>query len=167
YLNEDLAFLMGALLAEGTFRSQVIEFTNTHGDFADAFQGAWQRSFPTCRLHVFERESAGYGKKPFLQMQVVSQQVIAFLRNLGLMGRSADRQIPDVILRSPQPVAAAFLRGLFEGDGAVERSGRSLLRVSLCARNRAMLRQLQTLLLRFGIVSAIQYERARNMHRLL
>src|SRR5207253_9752188 len=115
------------------------------------------RVFPTCRLHIFERQPVSYGKKPFLQMQVVSQQVVAFLRNLGLTGRSAERQIPGVILRSPQTIAAAFLRGLFEGDGAVERSGRSLLRISLSSTNRAMLRQAQTLLLRSGIVSAIQH----------
>src|SRR6185437_11792540 len=138
-LDEDLAFLMGALLAEGTFREQVIEFTNTHGDFADQFIQSWHKAFPTCRLHTFERQPAGYGKKPFLQMQVVSQQVIAFMKALGLSGRSAQRQIPEVVLRSPRAVVAAFLRGLFEGDGAVEKSGRSLLRVNLSARNRDML----------------------------
>jgi DNA gyrase subunit A len=167
YLNEDMAFLMGSLLAEGTFRSQAVEFTNTHGDFADAFEQTWHRVFPTCRLHIFDREPVSYGKKPFRQMQVVSQQVIAFLNNLGLSGRSAERNIPDVILRSPQAVAATFLRGLYEGDGAVERSGRSLLRVSLCARNKTMLQQLQVLLLRFGIVSVLNHEKARDMYRLL
>ena len=167
HLNEDLAFLMGALLAEGTFRAQVIEFTNTHGDFADDFQATWKRVFPTCRLHLFERVPVSYGKKPFLQMQVVSKQVIAFFRNLGMYGRSAHRNIPDVVLRSPKPVVAAFLRGLYEGEGSVERSGRSLLRVSLCAKNRQMLQQVQSVLLRFGIVSSLNHEAARGTHRLL
>jgi DNA gyrase subunit A len=166
-LNEDLAFLLGALLAEGTFRDQGIEYTNTSGDFADHFVQTWRRVFPTCRLHIFEKEPVGYGKKPFLQIQVVSQHVTAFIQALGLSGRSAQRQIPEVILRSPRLVAAAFLRGLFEGDGAVEKSGRSLLRLSLTARNRLMLRQIQTLLLRFGIVASLKEDRTRNMHRLL
>lgn len=166
-LDEDLAFILGALLAEGTVREQVIEFTNLPGDFAEHFIQSWQRVFPTCRLHIFEREPVSYGKKPFLQIQVVSQQVIAFLHALGLSGRSAQRQIPPVILRSPRQVAAAFLRGLFEGDGAVEKSGRSLLRLNLSARNRLMLRQVQTLLLRFGIVASLNNDRTRKMHRLL
>ena len=165
-LTPDLAFLMGALLAEGTFRASVVEFTNTHGDFAEAFQAAWARVFPTCRLHIFERQPTGYGKKPFLQMQVVSQQVIAFLNALGMSGKSATRTIPDVILRSSQAVVAAFLRGLYEGDGAVERSGRSLLRIGLTAKNRAMLQQVQTVLLRFGIVAALGDEKARGTSRL-
>src|SRR5215470_2326166 len=166
-LDEDLAFILGALLAEGTFRDQKIEFTNTPGDFAEYFIQSWRRVFPTCRLHIFEKEPVGYGKKPFLQMQVVSQHVIAFIKALGLSGRLAQRQIPEAILRSPQHVAAAFLRGLFEGDGAVEKSGRSLLRINLTAHNHLMLRQIQTLLLRFGIVASLNNDRTRQMHRLL
>jgi DNA gyrase subunit A len=166
-LDEDLAFLLGALLAEGTFRDQVIEFTNTRGDFAEQFIQSWQCAFPTCRMHIFERQPVGYGKKPFLQIQVVSQHVIAFIRALGLSGRSAQRQIPEIILRSPRHVVAAFLRGLFEGDGAVEKSGRSLLRLNLTASNRLMLRQVQTLLLRFGIVASLNEDKTRKMHRLL
>jgi DNA gyrase subunit A len=166
-LDEDLAFILGALLAEGTFRDQVIEFTYLPGDFADQFIQAWQRVFPTCRLHIFEREPVSYGKKPFLQIQVVSKHVIAFIHALGLSGRSAQRQIPEIILRSPRHIAAAFLRGLFEGDGAVEHSGRSLLRLNLSARNRLMLRQLQTLLLRFGIVASLNNDKTRQMYRLL
>ncbi len=165
-LDDDLAFLMGALLAEGTFRAEAVEFTNTEGDFADRFIETWQRVFPTCRLHIFKREPIGYGKKPFLQIQIVSQRVIAFLNALGLSGRSAQRQIPAAILRSPQTVAAAFLRGLFEGDGAVEHSGSSLLRVNLSARNQTMLKQAQTLLLRFGVASSIFPDVTRQMFRL-
>lgn len=165
-LTEGLAFLMGALLAEGTLRPGVVEFTNTPGDFADAFQKRWAEVFPSCRLHTFLREPVNYGKKPFWQMQCVSRQVIAFLKSLGLSGRSAIRRVPEVILRSPQEVAAAFLRGLYEGDGSVERSGRSLLRIGLCAKNRAVLRDVQTLLLRFGIVAALGEEKARGTHRL-
>src|SRR5579863_3164728 len=166
-LGEDLAFLLGALLAEGTFRDQVIEFTNTPGDFARHFIQSWQQTFPTCRLHIFEREPVSYGKKPFLQIQVVSQHVIAFIKALGLTGRSAQRLVPEIILRSPRHVVAAFLRALFEGDGAVEKSGRSLLRLNLTASNRLMLRQVQTLLLRFGIVASLNEDRTRKMHRLL
>ncbi|HZP83483.1 MAG TPA: DNA gyrase subunit A [Chthonomonadaceae bacterium] len=167
YLNADMAFLMGALLAEGTFRANVVEFTNTAGEFADLFQATWQRVFPTCRLHAFLREPVSYGKKPFWQFQVHGRHVVDFLANLGLAGRSAERQIPEALLRSPQHVVAAFLRGLYEGDGAAEKSGRSLLRVGLCAKNREMLRQVQVLLLRLGIVSTLGAEKARGTHRLM
>ncbi len=165
-LTEDLAFLLGALVAEGTVCADKIEFTNTHGDFADAFRAAWARVFTTCRLHVFGREPVGYGKQPFWQMQVVSGQVVAFLKALGLNGRSATRQVPEAVLRAPQRVAAAFLRGLYEGDGSVERSGQSLLRVGLCSHSETLLRQTQTLLLRFGITGSRFTDAARGTSRL-
>jgi DNA gyrase subunit A len=166
-LDEYLAFVVGSLVAEGTFRRTVIEFTNTADEYAETFVTAWGRVFPTCRLHVFLRNPVGYGKKPFWQMQVVSRQIIGFLTNLGLVGKSATREVPDVILRSPQTVAAAFLRGLYEGDGAVERSGRSLLRIGLVSSSPTLLRQIQTLLLRFGIASALSTEASRGTMRLL
>ena len=165
-LTEDCALLLGALVAEGTMGKNAVEFTNTPGDFADTFQQTWGRVFPTCRLHTFLREPVGYGKKPFLQMQVVSTEVIAFLRGLGLNGKSATRRIPAAVLGSPQAVVAAFLRGLYEGDGSVERSGHSLLRVGLCAKNRALLRDVQTVLLRFGIVASLGEGKARGTFRL-
>lgn len=152
-LTEDLAFVLGALTAEGTVENHRIEFCNNKGEYAEAFIAAWSRAFPSCRLHTFEREPSSYGVRDYLQMQIVSRQVVEFLHNLGLCGKSGGREIPEVILRAPQKVVAAFLRGLFEGDGSVERSSKSLLRVNLCSNSERMLKQLQVLLLRFGIAA--------------
>lgn len=167
-LTEDLAFLLGAITAEGTIQDHRIEFCNNRGDFADEFIAAWRRTFPTCRLHIFEREPSGYSTQSYLQMQVVSQQVVGFLHNLGLRGKSGTRDVPEVIMRAPQNVVAAFLRGLFEGDGSVEHSGRSLLRVSLCSQSEAMLKRVQTILLRFGIAASRTSDASHNRatHRL-
>ncbi len=166
-LDENLATLMGALVAEGTLAPNRIEFTCAPGEFAEAFVSAWEASFPDCRLHQWLREPVGFGKRPFWQMQVVSTQVVQFLRNLGLQGRSGERQVPKPILRSPLRVQSAFLRALFEGDGAVERSGNSLPRVSLCSKSMTLLQQVQVMLLSFGIVSRIRAEKRRSTYRLL
>ena len=167
-LTEDLAFLLGALTAGGTVQEHRVEFCNNRGDFADEFIAAWGRVFPTCRLHVAERKPSSYGTQPYLQMQIVSQQVVGFLHNMGLSGKSDARGVPEVIMRAPQGVVAAFLRGLFEGDGSVERSGRSLLRVSLCSQSETMLKQVQTILLRFGIAASHTSDAShhRATHRL-
>jgi DNA gyrase subunit A len=165
-LDERLAFLLGALVAEGTVREKVVEFTATPGEFADAFEATWRTLFPTCRLHRWLRSPVGFGKQPFWQIQIVSKQVVDFLRNLGLKGKSAERQIPPVILRSPKPVVAAFLRALFEGDGSVERSNGTLYRVTLTSRSEQLVKQVQILLLRFGIVSTRSFDVTRRDWRL-
>lgn len=154
-LNSDLAFILGALVAEGTSGRNVVEFGNAEGEFADEFRAAWSRVFPTCRLHTFLREPNSYGVKKWWQMQVVSRHVVGLLRNLGFVGNSAEKRIPDAVLRSPKHVVAAFFRGLFEGDGAVEKSGRSLLRVTLTSKSEDLIADAQTVLLRFGIVASI------------
>ncbi len=168
HLDEDLAFLLGALVAEGTIAQKRLEFTATPGALAEHFQQRWSRVFPTCRLHVFSRKPTSYGRKPFFQMQVVSQHVVQFLHNLGLEPcRSQERELPTLILRSPKRVVAAFLRAYFEGDGAVERSGRSLLRVSAHSASPILLKQLQVLLLRFGIASRLRSSRDKTLRLLI
>jgi DNA gyrase subunit A len=166
HLDESLAFLMGALVAEGTLTADRIEFTCTPGEFADEFVRCWTRVFPDCRLHQWLRPPVGFGKRPFWQMQVVSQQVVRLLHALGLQGRSAERTVPEAILRSPRTVQEAFLRGLFEGDGCVERSGRSLMRVSLVSASKRLLQQVQVMLLHLGIVARLVQDR-RGSWRLM
>jgi intein/homing endonuclease len=100
-------------------------------------------------------------------MQVVSQQVVRLLGNLGLRGRSAERVVPEAILRAPRAVQAAFLRGLFEGDGCVERSGRSLMRVSLVSASKRLLQQVQVMLLHFGIVARLTQDTRGTTWRLI
>lgn len=55
--------------------------------------------------------------------------------------------VPEVIWRSPKSVVREFLRGLFESDGSVDLRGR----VSLASKKTAFLRDVQLLLLGFGI----------------
>ncbi len=154
-LNEDLAFLLGALVAKGTINQDRVEFGNVEGDFADEFAAAFTRVFPNCRLHRWLREPNSYGKKKWWQMQIVSREVVSLLLNLGLHGRSNEKTIPQAVLESPKHVVAAFLRGLYEGDGAAERSGKSLLRVTLTSVSRDLLKEVQVVLLRFGILTQI------------
>jgi DNA gyrase subunit A len=167
-LNADLAFLLGALTAEGSSRQNCIDFVNAEGEFADEFVAVWERVFPTCRLHRWLRKPHGYGKKDWWQMQIVSRQIVGLLQNLGFVGKSHEKQIPEAILRSPKAVVAAFLRGLYEGDGSVEKSGKSLMRVTLTSNSAEMLKQTQIVLLRFGIVASLfnDASHGRKTHRL-
>jgi len=71
---------------------------------------------------------------------------LAFLR---------DKRVPDLIMRSGNRVASHFLRWLFEADGSVYEKGRGSRAVSLKAKDVELLRDVQILLLRFGIHSRI------------
>lgn len=83
---------------------------------------------------------------------VASAHLVRFLRHLGV----ADERrrvvcVPDVIWRSPRPVAAAFLAGLFEADGTIEGSG-----MSMTTKNHEFALDVQRLLTAFGIESFVK-----------
>ncbi len=80
-----------------------------------------------------------------------SHDVQDFLVHLGLETGVAAREksVPDVILRSPKPVVAAFLRALYDCDGHASASG-----VILSTASEESGRTVQVLLLNFGILAS-------------
>ena len=79
-----------------------------------------------------------------------------WLAELGLWGSAAkDRFVPDVVFRAPREELALFLNRLFATDGwaTVLASGQAQL--GYCTVSEKLARQIQHLLLRFGVVAAI------------
>jgi stage V sporulation protein R len=79
-----------------------------------------------------------------------SQTIQEFLQHLGLPTGFCAREktVPDVILRSPKEVVAAFLRALYDCDGYAGKQG-----VILSTSSTEMSKTVQLLLLNFGILS--------------
>jgi replicative DNA helicase len=91
-----------------------------------------------------------------------------WLEELGLWGRAAkDKFLPDVVYRATREELALFLNRLFATDGwaTVLASGQSQL--GYCTVSEKLARQVQHLLLRFGVVAAlrersVKYDGARR-----
>jgi len=66
-----------------------------------------------------------------------------------------EKRVPRVIFESPNSVVASYLKWLFEADGTVFSKGRGCRAVQLRSRGIELLRDVQLLLLRFGIHSRI------------
>ena len=165
-LTEDLSFILGLLVSEGTIKEKEIEFCNSDRELVKEFQNRWQKVFPDCRLHVFDRKPSSYGQKPYQTIEIHSQYVIRFLRGLGLEPvRSKDKVIPLTVLQSPKSVVAAYLQAYFEGEGGVSFSGKM---TELCATSVSamLLDQIQVMLLRFGITGTRRYDRHRKTEKL-
>ena len=165
-LNKDLAYLLGALISEGTIKNHEIEFCNSAKEWIDDFKVRWQKVFPDCRLHTFNRVPNSFGKKPYYTIEIHSRYVVEFLRNLGLAPvKSKRKDIPVLILKSPKAVAAAFLSAYFEGDGGISYSGK-MTELSAVSVSEKLIQQLQIVLLRFGIMGTKRYDRYRQTHKL-
>lgn len=166
FLNEDLAFIFGSLTAEGTLGEHKIEFCNTDRAWIAEFRERWQRVFPDCRLHVFERQPSSYGHKPYVRIEIHSHYVIAFLKNIGLApAKSPYRRIPHLIFESPRHVAATFVRSFFEGDGTITYSPR-IVQLGCCSKSEKLIDDLQILLLRFGFDSFKRFDIPHAIHTL-
>lgn len=164
-MSKDLASILGALISEGTVKKNEIEFCNSDPELINYFKECWATVFPDCRLHRFSRQPNSFGKKPYQTLEIHSRYVVEFLRNIGLTPvKSAAKTIPSLILQSPKPVAAAFLRACFESDGGISYSGK-MTELSHVSSSEALTKQLQILLLRFGIVSAKRFDRWRRTHK--
>lgn len=151
HVTEDLGTVLGYLLSEGAVnRRGHILFGNTDKRLISDFKRAWTACFPDCAIRSSTRQFKHYpGSKPYHQCIVHSVYVREFLVACGLdRSKAAAKTIPWSILQSPKKVVANFLRAFYDGDGTCNRNG-----VQAWSSSTDLLRQLQILLLRFGVVT--------------
>lgn len=119
-------------LAAGWHDDELIEHVNNHCQnlFGCSFTEIKSK---TCRNH-----------------QLASTRIAQFLAALGLEGTAHTKRVPEVVLTAPFPLQAAFLRGLFEGDG--HRAEKS---VGLTSVNESLLKQVQLMLGNFGVYATL------------
>lgn len=88
-----------------------------------------------------------------------SKSVVTKLCALGFKPATATKkELPDFIYTAPAEEQLAFLRGLFSADGGLRKDGSGLHRmIVLACSSRRMIRQVQVLLLEFGIQSHINW----------
>ena len=143
-LDTELAYMLGALTGDGclTFRNRVILSTaDTH--LVDRFRALADRF----GLKVF-RNGAG---RPYDYI-IASAQLYQLLLTVGMSrGKAAEKRIPAAVLRAPREIVRAFLQGLFDTDGTVEKRGGY---PSLCSASKQLIDEVQVVLLNFGILAA-------------
>jgi phosphate starvation-inducible protein PhoH len=149
-LDEDLAYVVGLLVGDGclTWWSRVILSTGD-GQVVAAFHAMARR----LGLHVF-----GNGGRPCDHV-IASSGLYRLLEHLGLsMGPARTKRIPHAMLAAPERIVAAFLSGLFDADGTVDRRDGT---ISFSTVSPKLAAQVHTVLLNFGIVASRGVERGR------
>jgi ribonucleoside-diphosphate reductase alpha chain len=119
-LDEELAFLLGYLAGDGFVASDEqdhrIGFSVSHDSYLlYEMPELLKRLFPGCRVH--RQQKVGDASVTF----VVDSALLKcfFLINGFAKTKSHEVQAPRLIRQSPPNVVGAYLRGLFEADGAV------------------------------------------------
>lgn len=147
-ITERWGEFIGIVLGDGSISSKndiAIAMAQTDTEMIE-----WVNKFATdLGLHVWS------SKRPpnSLSMVIGSTVVRNFLAHrLGMRPINEKKLcVPEVIWKSPKSVIAAFLRGCFETDGTVECSG-----LSFCSKQESLAKELQILLLGFGIQSKMK-----------
>ncbi len=85
-------------------------------------------------------------------LEVNSKQVTHCLSFLS------SKRVPQAIFQSPNPVVSSFLSWLFDADGTVFANGRGRTAIQLKSRTLGLLKDVQLLLLYFGIHSRINHD---------
>ena len=167
-IKSSLAFLLGALVAEGSFHQDKILFNNKDRDFYNQVKESVLENFP--EVVLYEREIKGDCK----EFELYHQQAVKFLINIGLKKvKSHLKEVPQIIFKSKKEIIREFLKALFEGDGSVQlvkdkrHSGKSI-QLTYDSKSETLIQQLKVLLLNFGIVTGAPYlDKRKGCYKLI
>ena len=161
-MNDSLAFLLGALVSEGSFHNKQILFNNKDEEFYNRVKSILLSQFKGIKL--YERVIKG----GCTELSVYEQKVVNFLIKIGLTQVKSDNKlIPFSVLQSTKENIKQFLKSLFEGDGSVlfkvdkRHDGRSI-ELTYNSKSVKLIQQLKILLLNFGIITTMPYKDKRN-----
>lgn len=147
-LTPELAGFMGYVLGDGwVTRTRVaMDVNSEEEDLIPQLHGLSRKCFGLSLNHRTERRP---NKKPIHVLELHSVDVAHNVQYLRI------KRVPDLVLQSGNAVAASFLSWLFEADGTVFSKGRGRRGVQLKSSSIELLRDVQMLLLRFGIHARI------------
>jgi DNA gyrase subunit A len=148
-----LALLAGAFVSEGWFGETRAGFNNIDGGFFDAVVDAYDRVIGGKRYVTSRRIRSGS------LCHELDVQNLAALRKSPLTeleGLPSDRKrVPEFVWGEGCGFKRVFLQALFEGDGSSSLLPRSTIQVSYSTRSAHLARDVQTLLLEFGVISRL------------
>jgi DNA gyrase subunit A len=150
-LERQTALLLGAFVSEGWLTESRAGFNNVDRDFFDEVADAYDAVVGGPR-YVYERTIASGSTLFELDVQNLAslrESPLAVLAGL----RSRYKAVPEVVWRSGTEFKRAFLRALFTGDGSSSLLPRSTIQVSYSTYSDQLAREVQQLLLEFGVVS--------------
>lgn len=159
-----MGVLLGAWLAEGNVGQRRAQFTNQDKQYFDTVRDALHE-LVTDHFDAWERPEGGDKR---YDLDIRSRAGLAALRDSPLWEmtgwRSVDKRVPEYIWESGNSVKRAFLQSLFHGDGSSSAS-KGRIQVGYATKSPQLARDVQQLLLEFGIVARLYHRPLSTEHR--
>ncbi|MEV4827061.1 intein-containing DNA gyrase subunit A [Micromonospora sp. NPDC049257] len=147
----EAAVLAGAFVSEGWVSAARAGFNNVDRDYFLRVVAAYDLAVGGPR-YVSERVIASGSTLHELDVQNLSALRASVLGEL-VGARSAAKFVPEFVWQGPAAIKRAFLQALFEGDGSSSLLPRNTIQVSYSTRSDRLAREVQQLLLEFGVIS--------------
>jgi len=157
FITEDMAWLIGLLIAEGTVTSKnSVGITTTDIDIVNRIKD----KFGNLNLKVYVRDAhidkRGWNCKKSYNVRIHNTEFRHKLFELGISYvKAGEKCIPFSILRSPKNIVVSFLSGLFEGDGSCflwKDRQKTKLGIAYYTISDLLAQDVQTLLLKLDII---------------
>lgn len=146
-VDERLGLILGYLVGDGNYsknKSNMISLTTMDKEIESNFKKISNSLFS---VEVKFKNKKGKASSFYFLSKVVRD----YLEFIGLNYVTGDKKsVPHAVLSSPKSVQKFFLRGLFDTDGSA--SGHS---VRLVNSSEKLLKEVQLMLLNFGVVSSL------------
>jgi DNA gyrase subunit A len=147
-----LALLAGAFVAEGWVANGRAGFNNTDKDYFDAVVDAYDAIVGGPR-YSYERTIKSGSRLYELDVQNLDALLESPLGNA--VGVAREKHVPEFVWNGGSDFKREFLRSLFHGDGSSSLLPRSTIQVSYSTYSEQLAKDVQLLLLEFGVVSRI------------
>jgi chromosome segregation protein len=154
-LTPQLAYFLGASIAECMNKPDQLWFVNSDHSYSDRYQELARELFG---LELSRRDH----DHPNAENLIISSRALVVLLSalfgMGETDRAALKRVPDKLFGAPETVQWAFLSGLFEGDAHIcHRPFRGHIQayVEFASASEVLARGVVSLLLRLGVFAAI------------
>nr|MCU0257541.1 hypothetical protein [Solirubrobacteraceae bacterium] len=159
------AVLLGAWVSEGWASEHRGGFNNTDADFFDEVLLAYDEHVAGPR-YVSTRTIASGSE--LHELDVHDLDALRASPLACLIGRrAADKLIPERVWRAGTAFKRAFLQSLFTGDGSSSLLPRSTIQISYSTYSPQLARDVQALLLEFGVVARRCTPSGRGEHKVV
>ena len=139
-LDKDIAFFFGCWLGDGCYDKNSIIITMSDKEFVTFLKRFCKKYKLSLKKHSDK-----------FSFMINSSLLKKLMISLGFIGDSLNRRVPEFVFSLPKELKAEFLKGLFSAEGCVKK-----FEISLVSYSEGLIKDVQTLLLNFGIVLRVK-----------
>jgi len=154
YADENVCQCIGYFIGDGSLSSGEMSLFEKYRDVAEFYKRLYNKTFRVNPHITYQKDKNMYVTR------ISSVNLVKLFKKMNIKTNSESQEVSKIIQRSDLFQVAAFLRGLFDADGYVQKDS-----IGICSASKKLTLQIKFLLLRFGITSHYREKYNRSEKR--